>query len=156
MAARGSHGSLSFRARAYRAWPARPGTAFRATQGRFRANRSQPSHGRASGARPVGTGACAGGRRISQFDSGPVPGRLRAGQGLARNGVGCVRPYRLIPAAERARTLAHVDALIGSAADALEDGWHGWESDPICAEARRLGLLLWPTLRDRLMAEAGC
>jgi hypothetical protein len=66
-----------------------------------------------------------------------------------------IRPYRLIPAAERVRTLAHADALIGAAADALEEGWQGWENDSICAEARRLGLFLWPTLRDRLMREAG-
>jgi hypothetical protein len=65
-----------------------------------------------------------------------------------------IRPYRLIPAAERNRTRDHEAELVGAAADALAEGWQPWEPDPIATEARRHGLLLWPALRDRLMREA--
>lgn len=65
-----------------------------------------------------------------------------------------IRPYRLIPPAERNRTRDHEGDLIDAAADAYANGWHRWEPDPIAAEARRHGLMLWPALRDRLMREA--
>lgn len=62
--------------------------------------------------------------------------------------------YRDIPAAERNRTRDHEDALIRAAEDAYAEGWAPWEPDPIAAEARRLNLMLWPALRDRLMRAA--
>jgi hypothetical protein len=65
-----------------------------------------------------------------------------------------IRPYRLIPAAERNRTRDHEDVLYGAAAAAYAQGWRHYEADPICAAARARGLTVWPGLRDRLMQEA--
>lgn len=65
-----------------------------------------------------------------------------------------IRPYRQIPVAERTRTLDHEAKLIDAAVAAYAQGWQSWEADPIAAEARRLGLMLWPALRDRLMWSA--
>jgi hypothetical protein len=65
-----------------------------------------------------------------------------------------IRPYRQIPAAERNRTRDHEAELVDAAADAHVEGWQHWEADPIAAEARRLDLMLWPALRDRLMRAA--
>jgi hypothetical protein len=60
-----------------------------------------------------------------------------------------IRPYRHIPVAD------HEDALALAAVSAIRDeGWQGWEVDPLMSEARKLGVILWPALRDRLMREA--
>jgi hypothetical protein len=65
-----------------------------------------------------------------------------------------IRPYRRISPEERNRTLDHEDDLVAAAVNARREGWQSWEFDPVASEARRLGVVVWPALRDRLLREA--
>jgi len=65
-----------------------------------------------------------------------------------------IAPYRSIPSAERARTLAAYDDLLDAACAAREEGWRSHERDVLSSEARRLGLRIWPALLDRMTREA--
>lgn len=69
-------------------------------------------------------------------------------------GLRAIRRYRLLSAAERTRTLDHEDELLAAAQRAVRTGWRSHERDVICAEAKHLGVLLWPALIDRLVREA--
>ena len=67
-----------------------------------------------------------------------------------------IRPYRDIsPAARAAADLAY-DDLLDAACRARQEG--RWRADDqresICAEARRLGVIIWPALADRVAAGA--
>ena len=65
------------------------------------------------------------------------------------------KPYRELPPTERARTLDHEDALIEAAEDAIRDGWHPYERhEVIYANARRLGVWVWPALAERIARTA--
>jgi hypothetical protein len=65
-----------------------------------------------------------------------------------------MRPYRLIPVAERNRTLDHEADLLSAAIEARREGWQPWEFDPVAAAARRLDVAVWPALRARILREA--
>jgi hypothetical protein len=65
------------------------------------------------------------------------------------------RYFRLLTAADRRRTLAAEDALTAAAADYWQrQGWHRHElPEVIYAEARRVGVYVWPALAERIVAE---
>jgi hypothetical protein len=65
-----------------------------------------------------------------------------------------IQPYRTIPVGDRRRTFDHEGNLIDAIHDGWREGWHGHERDVLCAEARRLGVVLWPALVRRLVREA--
>jgi len=67
-----------------------------------------------------------------------------------------IRPYRDIPPAARAAAhLAYDDLLDAACRARLEGRWRAEDQrESICAEARRLGVTIWPTMADRIAAGA--
>ena len=65
-----------------------------------------------------------------------------------------VVPYLRLTPDERAAARAAREQLLDAACTAREQGWRSWECDPVIAEARRLGIRIWPTLPKMLNAEA--
>jgi hypothetical protein len=65
-------------------------------------------------------------------------------------------PFRKIsPAARAAARLAYDDLLAAACRARLEGRWRADDQrESICAEARRLGVVIWPALADRVAAEA--
>ena len=61
-----------------------------------------------------------------------------------------VAPYRLLTPEQRNAAHAAEDALLDAAIAARLAGWRLHERDWIAAEARRLGVTIWPALCDRL------
>jgi len=65
-----------------------------------------------------------------------------------------IRPYRTLTPLERDRTLGAYGALLEAAQQARRGGWLRHERDPLIAAARKLGVVLWPALADRITREA--
>ncbi|MCW2983499.1 MAG: hypothetical protein JWR63_1069 [Conexibacter sp.] len=65
-----------------------------------------------------------------------------------------IAPFREISAVDRCRALDAYDDLLDAACEAYRHGWRCHERDVIAAEARRLGLTVWPALLDRITREA--
>lgn len=65
-------------------------------------------------------------------------------------------PYARLTTEERARTLDAVDALVDAAADAIATGFHPVNDahEVLWANARQLGVYVWPTLAKRIVADA--
>jgi hypothetical protein len=62
--------------------------------------------------------------------------------------------WRTLTREQRAATLDAYDDLLAAAQQACREGWFSYERDPLCSEARRLGVVLWPALADRITIEA--
>lgn len=65
-----------------------------------------------------------------------------------------IAPYRTLTQRQRAATENVYDDLLEAAQQARREGWLRHERDPLVAAARRLGVVLWPALADRITKEA--